>query len=249
MESRREEIIDADAATCDWILNEGFSDDEMSSEYSFSESAPHNLNLLLFETKDGRTVARKKFISWLRTGSDVLHISGKAGSGKSTLMKYIGGHKRTKQELEDWAGDKKLIFGQFYFWISGSPSQRTLPGLYRSLLFQALSQCPDFIGTVFPSDRSVEKVEGFRDNQIRDAFELLLQQTQFEGYRLCFLIDGLDEFEGNSLEHENLAAKLKSWTAHGDVKLIVSSRPWREFHEIFTSNEPLHLHQLNSLDI
>lgn len=47
--------------------------------------------------------AGKLFIDWLSLGSRFFHILGKLGSGKSTLMKYLFKHERTKIELAQWA--------------------------------------------------------------------------------------------------------------------------------------------------
>ncbi len=71
------------------------------------------------EEQTRRSLTRRSFLSWLRTGNRVFHIPGKAGSGKSTLMKYLCHHPRTRQELECWAGEKKLVFAYFFFWNSG----------------------------------------------------------------------------------------------------------------------------------
>lgn len=176
-------------------------------------------------------------------------------------MKFIAQHERTRKKLQAWAGTKQLILAQFYFWAAGTESQQSLAGLHRSLLFQTLSQCPELIEKLFPNqvarmrrpgvqaDPLVERLQGFDDGQVRDAFGLLLQQAHNADYRMCFLLDGLDEFKGNRLEHENLALKLKSWTLDGNVKLLVSSRPWPEFENVFVANATIYLHQLNHFDI
>lgn len=235
--SRRDQILEADPDTCRWIL-EPVEGDE-----------------------DYRKQIRDDFISWLRTGSNVLHISGNPGAGKSTLMKFIGGNPRTQEELKAWAGNRELIFGQFYFWAAGIEAQRTLPGMLKSLLFQVLIQSPSLIKHVFPrqlrqmkisrfqSDPSVEKFQDFGNTQIQEAFDHLLDKADNSDHRICFLIDGLDEFQGDDLVHEDLAAKLKSWTTGGEVKLLVSSRPWRPFRKMFTDYPTLHLHELNRADI
>lgn len=258
MESRQNQILEADVDTCRWLLDDDFRDFEGWETDSDSDSWQ------VWERKAEaryRKETHMSFVTWLKTGRNVLHISGNAGSGKSTLMKYIGSHERTRRELEAWAGTKTLVFGHFYFWSSGSPAQRTLPGLYRSLLFQAVAQCPDLIGHIFPSqasrmgpsnyrdDQAVEKIRAFGDEHVRQAFDLLLKKTQSSSHRFCFLIDGLDEFEGSRLDHEGLAAKLRGWAAGEDVKLLVSSRPWPEFIDIFTANPTIHLHELNGFDI
>jgi hypothetical protein len=48
--------------------------------------------------------ARDKYLDWLSSGTGIFHIAGKLGSGKSTLMKFLCGHPRTRAELSAWAG-------------------------------------------------------------------------------------------------------------------------------------------------
>jgi hypothetical protein len=43
------------------------------------------------------------FVSWLREGTGIYWVNGKAGSGKSTLMKYISEETITKTTLSTWA--------------------------------------------------------------------------------------------------------------------------------------------------
>lgn len=47
---------------------------------------------------------REPFLHWLSFGNGIFHISGKLGSGKSTLMKFLCEHERTIAELQKWAG-------------------------------------------------------------------------------------------------------------------------------------------------
>jgi hypothetical protein len=62
---------------------------------------------------------------WLRTGSGIFHITGKPGSGKSTLMKYLRQHDDANPSLEDWKGNGCLIFAKFFFKRQGSRAQRS----------------------------------------------------------------------------------------------------------------------------
>ncbi|KAI7776956.1 hypothetical protein LA080_004250 [Diaporthe eres] len=89
--------------------------------------------------------ARDDFIVWLERDHGMFHISGKPGSGKSTLMKYLCQHRRTKDHLEAWAGDKNLSTGEFFFWRPGSTLQKSLKGIIRGLLHCVLSEAPDLI--------------------------------------------------------------------------------------------------------
>lgn len=238
--SRQEQIIEADPDTCRWILEPGPPCSVTSEDY--------------------RQETSESFISWLRAGKDIFHICGKPGAGKSTLMKFIGGHLRTLKELKIWAGRRQLIFGQFYCWAPGTEAQRTLHGMLRSLLFQVLSQFPGLIEDLFPrqlvymktsaeSDPSVERFQHFGNKQIHEAFDLLLNKTVNSDHRIFLLIDGLDELEGGDLVHEGMAARLKSWTTGRDIKVLVSSRPWPPFVWMFESYPRLLLNNLNRLDI
>lgn len=55
------------------------------------------------------------FKSWLEGGDGIYWISGKPGSGKSTLMKYLCDCDETKTCLLSWAGNAKLGTATFYF--------------------------------------------------------------------------------------------------------------------------------------
>jgi hypothetical protein len=48
------------------------------------------------------------FTDWLDRGSGVYWVNGKAGSGKSTLMRYLYDDPRMKQHLTSWAKDTPL---------------------------------------------------------------------------------------------------------------------------------------------
>ena len=69
-------------------------------------------------TSNEATLLRNKacdlFTSWLRDGDGIFHISGKLGSGKSTLMKYLSDHTSTKQLLEEWAGKLNLVVAVYF---------------------------------------------------------------------------------------------------------------------------------------
>lgn len=56
------------------------------------------------EVERMRSDARARFLGWLSSGKGIFHISGKLGSGKSTLMKFLSDHPTTRSSLEEWAG-------------------------------------------------------------------------------------------------------------------------------------------------
>lgn len=176
------------------------------------------------------------FKDWLEKDSGVFWVNGKAGSGKSTLMKYLNTHDQTPEILREWAANqgKELHTASFYFWNSGTVEQNTQEGLLKSLLFQILCKCPHL--TKFASERRWNADAMFHMqpdkwlySELTKAFQNIISQgTDKFSTCFCFFIDGLDEYAG---DHDNLIETLDSIAALGSVKLCVSSRPWTAFQE------------------
>jgi hypothetical protein len=101
--------------------------------------------------KHDEVISWSKFVDWLRNDQSIYWINGKAGSGKSTLMKYLNSDPRTEINLKHWAGDMPLHIMWFFFWASGSKIQKTKIGLLRSLLYDSLRQLPEFAPMVLPN--------------------------------------------------------------------------------------------------
>ena len=91
------------------------------------------------------------FVQWLECGEGLYWINGKAGSGKSTLLKLVSHHPRTNSHLAVWKGNLDLYVAQFFFWSSGTRLQKSQEGLLRSLLYNVLSEVPQLIPVLFPS--------------------------------------------------------------------------------------------------
>jgi hypothetical protein len=57
-----------------------------------------------------------KFTDFLQSASaETYWISGKPGSGQSTLMKYISSHTTAKKLLFEWAGSGDLVMATYPF--------------------------------------------------------------------------------------------------------------------------------------
>ncbi|KAM7190183.1 hypothetical protein V8F20_009805 [Naviculisporaceae sp. PSN 640] len=253
MNAREESIRDPEYGTLGWILED--------KERDIAKSEKRTLlgRKLRQEELDRRAHSRAIFLTWLRSGSGLFHISGKAGSGKSTLMKYLTDHHRTQEELDKWAASegKTLVFARFYFWSSGDHMQKSLTGLYRSLLFETLKRCPELIPQVFPhhwtqlEDMSLY-IPGdlFTATDFKKAFDTLTDHGVFPNHRFCFFIDGLDEYDGASEDYQLLAKNLQRWSSGRDVKICASSRPYLEFDQLApTADRKFHLHELTRHDI
>lgn len=57
---------------------------------------------------------RANLLEWLENGDGVYWVAGKAGSGKSTLMKYVSEHVITQQALKMWAKEKALVTASIF---------------------------------------------------------------------------------------------------------------------------------------
>src|ERR1700692_725725 len=66
------------------------------------------------------------FSEWLRGPKSLFWLSGKAGSGKSTLMRLIFHHPQLLEHLDHWALSAHCIKAGFFFFDQGSfPLQRS----------------------------------------------------------------------------------------------------------------------------
>ncbi|KAG5818771.1 hypothetical protein H9Q74_000936 [Fusarium xylarioides] len=210
--------------------------------------------------------SRERFLGWLLAqdpSTPIFHISGKLGSGKSTLMKFLYSHHKTKDTLIQWAGTKKLAFTSFFFWWNGSKAQKSLNGLCRSILHDVLQERPDLIPEVFPGQwdqarHAPWKVENRREIPspvIKEALQRLLQNDKlYQQHKFCIFIDGLDEFEPgvqDGLDYIDLVNVLRQWTIHadGNLKLCLSSREEGVFMNEYESGPGFRLHDLTRSDM
>ncbi|KAM0215043.1 hypothetical protein ACHAQD_008550 [Fusarium lateritium] len=210
--------------------------------------------------------SRDKFKGWLSSTtplSPIFHISGKLGSGKSTLMKFLCCHSRTVKELEKWAGTRRLVFASFFFWRNGTKAEKSLAGLYRSILYDILKECPDLIPGTFPEHWAKAKQAPWMTNNkleiptalIKDALNRLLQNPQlYDKHCFCLLIDGLDEFEPglqDDLDYLDLVKILRQWTVHanGSLKLCVTSREEGVFMDEYSNDPSFRLQDLTKFDM
>jgi hypothetical protein len=186
--------------------------------------------------KDAATTALPdpKFMEWMRSGSGIYWISGKAGSGKSTLMKYLWRHRDTTKLLQTWAGSSKLVVAIYYLWNAGNALQKSQQGLLRSLLFHTLREFPELIPSVCSSRWLATDLYGAFPNpwtlqELSDTCRRLSLQT-ITPLKVCFFVDGLDEYDG---EHREIVHIVETMASSASIKLCVSSRPWNIFVEAF----------------
>lgn len=109
MDRRENMVVETYSNTYEWILEDDDTSekqsllDEAGAEYVEKLEKRHQCPI----ADDAKIQARERLSSWLsaeRT-SNIFHLSGKLGSGKYTLMKFIAGSPRTAERLNQWASE------------------------------------------------------------------------------------------------------------------------------------------------
>lgn len=192
-----------------------------------------------------------EFTNWLENEGHIYWISGKPGSGKSTLMKYLFEHPTTEKLLHKWAGGKRLVKASFFFWSVGTPMQKSQEGLLRSLLLEILKQSPDVIPVACPRLWD-EECQDWGEGEIWTIEELAatlnrIAECSLDSSRFCFFLDGLDEYDGH---HPDLIRIVDKISQSKSVKVCASSRPWNVFRDAYgDSGRVLYLENLTRGDI
>ncbi|KAI1423282.1 hypothetical protein F5Y12DRAFT_798597 [Xylaria sp. FL1777] len=201
------------------------------------------------------------FTEWLQGESKGMYwITGKPGSGKSTLIKFLASDRRLDLSLRKWANGSNLLLATYFSWNAGNNLQKSLEGLLRTLLHQCLRQYPELlVPIVFPSRWALVQV--FVDNvplpdwkleDLLTGFRILIAQAgkklskDRKALKLALMIDGLDEFEG---DHNRVISLLQNASLNPDIKICTSSRPWNLFKDTFKQNPMLQLEDLTEPDI
>lgn len=194
------------------------------------------------------------FLTWLETGDGIFWITGKAGSGKSTLMKYLSSHDKTRDFIRARSNarsdSRHALLLDFYFWYSGTPMQKSAEGLLRSLLYHILRFSPDAVPIASP--RRFKAAEEFHRDPDHWTYQELwesISRVAKEDLSVDYYIfvDGLDEYEGH---HPDLIKLLQDLADNPHVCLCVSSRPWNVFDRTFrASSNWLRLEDLTRYDI
>jgi hypothetical protein len=206
--------------------------------------------------------AETGFPEWLSSENGIFWISGKAGSGKSTLMKYLDPRQnihqkkeqqnKTEQLLRQWAGSNQLLVASHYFWSSGTTVQKSLEGLQQHLLYQILCKATDMIPMVCPN-RWSSNIDNDSDSwdleELRDCFKRL-SEIAATGVKFCLFIDGLDEYDGTEADRGKFVDELQGLAISSNLKICVSSRPWTVFERSLGSGpHQLSVHKLTRDDI
>ncbi|KAI0968001.1 hypothetical protein F4678DRAFT_230959 [Xylaria arbuscula] len=189
---------------------------------------------------------RVAFAKWLADDGSVYDpifwVTGKPGSGKSTLMRFALEDPRSKSLLPPSIGHPTAYF----FHLRGkSLVQKSFQGMIQELLYQILKQFPDFFVTLKPI---YKKVVSRSDSEVKWDLDELIQGfrliTDFTALstrdrpRIFLFIDALDENQDQKDNIrlikvlEEIVERYKERKMQPGVpllKICLASRPWPLF--------------------
>ncbi|KAI8633517.1 hypothetical protein F5Y19DRAFT_244566 [Xylariaceae sp. FL1651] len=224
---RHQAIPDAHAGTFQWALITGQGEEEQDKQ------------------------AANKLLRWFQNGEGIFWVTGRPGSGKSTFMKHIADSSDTRAALRQWSSPSEPVISSHYFWIFGTPMQKSQEGLLRTLLFEIFRQYPSLLKDVCTErwDSDFSSSAASKPWSIAELRQVLGLITSSESdIKVCFFIDGLDEYDGDHLE---ISQELLRLSQSRKIKFCISSRPWNVFHDAFGYDKLQHLclHDLTKRDI
>ncbi|KAK3326881.1 hypothetical protein B0H66DRAFT_170482 [Apodospora peruviana] len=229
-----------------WIEGNEDPADETLTSRELQSGCPHDVAAL--------DISWKCFPCWLESKSPtdkIYWIQGKAGSGKSTLMKFVVEDDRLWSDLKS-AEQDPLILSHF-LWSAGAYMQKSVRGILLALLFQFLSSNESLLDEVvnefpqtkfkdIPGDWSVEELEK------------VIHASFVKSPKPIFVfLDGLDEISTCDVDNidtpANLLRVVTNLSMIGNVKVCVSSRPEPVFKNQLKSISSLQLQDLTLLDM
>lgn len=113
MRQRYEAVDDPHADTFQWVVEKRSRDYGLDSQRGDHGNKSDEVDEVDEVDEDYaeilamQALARQKYSRWLRSSDGILHVSGKLGSGKSTLMKLLFQCPETRTGLRKWAGMNK----------------------------------------------------------------------------------------------------------------------------------------------
>jgi hypothetical protein len=258
MDAREEAIEDAFVNTFDWVLPTSGS----PREVEYGHGTDHQRKAML------------DFAQWItRTDQSLFWICGKAGSGKSTLMKKIANASSLRQLIQGQSEWEECLVASFWFSEQSKVELlKTREGMLRSLLYQLLKEQPRAIKDVFPEFCDEKLVQDRRSKWSCKALQTALQAffRINRRSRILLLVDGLDEYDfhdyedyidSNELDQKDVDRVVRKSKAHSEIgeffktlakcpnsRICVASRP-KKFDTIFYGHPGFRLEDLTAADI
>lgn len=222
---RRNQISEAHESTFNWIFvgDDGPSQED-STESDLDDSDWEESDLEDVDLADPSEASWDLFSNWLSSTEGIYWISGKPGSGKTTLVKFLLEHPKTAACLEIWSPRALKI--SHFFWRPGNEMQQNIKGLLCSLLYQLVDNSGAATKYLFQliQDRGSGAKDAHTDWSVPELRSIFLHILSSYEHSVLIVIDGLDEVQSANGPLE-LLDLLEQFSRCRNTKLCLASRP------------------------
>jgi hypothetical protein len=236
MNERRNMVAESHPKTYQWVLSDGSDAAEPADVAESSKAdARHRWD---------------SFSDWLRSTEPAYWISGKPGSGKTTLVKYLLDHPQTRSFLELWSPGAVLV--SHFFWRPGTQMQQSIKGLFCSLLYQLLEKDKASLDRILSGSSNASEKDTDTDWSYQELQSTLLDVMAHYPRPVALFLDGLDEVlqADGTLALLNVVDALKRHQGlQRKVKLCLGARREPLIAEKLWACPQLRLEHLNYTDL
>ncbi|XXH00842.1 histone H4-like TAF Taf6, SAGA complex subunit [Hypoxylon texense] len=255
MNERKNDLANSYEGTFRWIFADGKDTNSTYDEDDPSDSNSNTSEISSIATSDSiseddwndfEDTPWDNFNDWLKSDSKIYWISGKPGSGKSTLMKYLLESPSTKAGLEIWNADPVIL--SHFFWKPGSNIQKNIKGFLCSILHQCFSFSMQVLDLVLATSKSLLLKDSVTDWSLKELKEVCLAVLRSYPSPLCIFLDGLDEVceADGPLPILNMVDDIRMIP---NVKICVASRPEPLLKSALSRHQHLRLQDLTENDM
>ena len=204
---------------------------------------------------------------WLegRNSNPIFWIQGKPGSGKSTVMKHLMNHYKTRELLETYHGSPWLVAG-YFFHDRGTMIQKSVEGFLGEILYQILRQRKELFPSMctvfsrlYETCDLIDPLKGTNRRVSTTSWSIgSLQEALISigskatcVVNICLFVDALDEHDGNHRELLSTLSRLSQLPENPFflLRLCLAGRPENVFKDAFHTCPGFSIHHYTTDDI